>query len=194
MGKSNYRRAAILICGLFFILLLIIGGILQPVNAQEGRSIQANFEAESLYLPLILKLYPEPFIPPTPTPTPPPGDHPQDGAWSGTTSRNTPMSFTVQSGGTQWSQFTLETDFSTSECGGYTTGTITVTVPGPGSISDNHFAYASSNYNFAGDFSSTITANGSYAFTNYQVIIGIPYPPYVCYFYLTQNGTWNASP
>lgn len=193
MRSFFLRKATILICGLLLTLLLAIGALLQPVSTQGAIIDQSGIEADLLHLPLILKLYPEPIIPPTPTQTPPPGgDVPQDGSWAGTTSHSHPMSYTVQSGGTQWAQFKLNTDFVSATCGA--SGTIEITVPGPGSISNGYFSYDSGTYDFSGDFSSSTVASGSYAFTNYQITIGLPWPPYICFDYLTQSGTWNASP
>ncbi len=118
-------------------------------------------------------------------------DAPVDAAWTGSTSRGHSMSFTVSSGGTQWSTFKLKTDFVASNCGA--SGTMEITVPGPGSISGNQFSYTSSTFSFTGQFTSASAASGTYSFTNRQIVIGIPYPPYVCYYYLTQSGTWSAS-
>jgi hypothetical protein len=117
---------------------------------------------------------------------------PVDAAWNGTTSRGYPMSFTVSSGGAQWSTFILKTDFVATTCYN-ASGTIEITVPGPGSITSNQFSYTSSTFSFTGQFNSASTASGTYSFTNRQIVIGIPNPPYVCYYYLTQSGTWTAS-
>ena len=102
------------------------------------------------------------------------------------------MSFTVSSSGAQWDNFKLKTDFIATTCYN-ATGTIEVTVPGPGSITNNQFSYTSSTYSFTGQFNSASTASGTYSFANRQIVIGIPFPPYVCYYYLTQSGTWSAS-
>jgi hypothetical protein len=116
---------------------------------------------------------------------------PIDATWTGTTSRGYPMSFNVSSTGTQWNTFKLKTDFNATNCGA--TGTIEITVPGPGSITNDQFSYTSSTYSFTGQFNSISTASGAYSFINRQIVIGLPYPPYVCYYYLTQSGTWSAS-
>ena len=103
------------------------------------------------------------------------------------------MSFDISSDGTQWSNFKLKTDFSTTSCGGSTSGTIETTITGPGSISGNQFSFSGSTFSFMGKFNSPTTASGTYAFTNLQIVIGLPYPPYVCYYYLTQSGTWTSN-
>jgi hypothetical protein len=101
------------------------------------------------------------------------------------------MSFDVSANSTQWSNFKLKTDFSAPNCS--SSGTIEVTVPGPGSITDNQFSYVSSTYSFSGAFSDATNAAGSYAFNSYLIVLSLPYPPYVCYYYLTQSGTWTAT-
>lgn len=141
--------------------------------------------ASSVYLPLVIKNYPPP---PTATPTSVPG------SWAGTTSRSYPMSFNVSTNGAQWSNFTLKTNYSgTAACGVGVSGTITISVSGPGSISSNSFSYSGSTFAFTGNFTSGTTATGTYAFTNYPIFVSLPYPPYVCYYYLTQSGTWSAT-
>ncbi len=115
---------------------------------------------------------------------------PTVGAWTGTTNRGFPMSFTVS--GTQWSNFKLKTDFAATNCYNIT-GTFEITVPGPGTISNRQFSYTSSTYSFTGKFNSVSTASGTYSFKNRQIALGIPFPPYVCYYYFTQSGTWTAS-
>ena len=102
------------------------------------------------------------------------------------------MSFDVSADSTQWSNFKLKTDYSAPNCG-VSYGTIEVTVPGPGSITNNQFSYTSSTYSFTGEFSDAVSATGTYAFNNYQIVIPLPYPPYVCFYYLTQSGTWTAN-
>lgn len=131
----------------------------------------------------------------TPTRTPtvtatPVGHHPEPGLWSGTTSRGQGMAFTVSGDSAQWSLFDLITDYSSPSCG--VNGQVEQLVPGPGAISGNHFSYADATFSFSGEFSSDTAASGTYSFTGYQVVIGIPYPPYVCIYYLTQSGTWAA--
>ncbi len=117
---------------------------------------------------------------------------PYDGSWTGTTSRGQPMSYTVSGSGTQWSTFKLKTDFVPTTCGGGS-GTVEITVPGPGSITSGQFSYTSTTYSFTGQFASNSTATGTYSFVNRLIVIGLPYPPYVCNYYLTQSGTWTAS-
>jgi hypothetical protein len=100
------------------------------------------------------------------------------------------MSFDVLGGGTQWNNFKLKTDYSAPSCN--SSGTIEVTVSGAGGITNNQFSYTTSTYSFAGEFSDATNATGTYAFNNFQLIFSLPYPPYICYAYLTQNGTWTA--
>ena len=124
-------------------------------------------------------------VTPTITNTPPP--LPLPGLYSGTTSYANAMSFEVLTGGTQWSNFKLSFDWS----GCSATGTTTITIPGPGSITNNHFSYSSSSgYSFSGDFTDQTHATGIYGLVNYKITM---YYPYYCYFYLNQSGTWNAS-
>lgn len=112
-----------------------------------------------------------------------------NGAWSGTTSRAQPMSFTVT--GTQWSTFVLTTDYSAPSCSA--TGTIQISTPGPGSITSDQFTYTnpSGTYSFEGQFTSPTSASGTYTFTNYQILAS--FFPSMCYYYLTQSGTWSAT-
>ncbi|MCB0162587.1 MAG: DNRLRE domain-containing protein [Anaerolineae bacterium] len=122
-----------------------------------------------LYLPIILR-----------SPVPPP-----NGNWTGTTNRNQPMSFYVDNNGTIWSIFKLKTDFSVSGC----SGTIEITVPGPGSLNNNGFNYNSSTFSFTGQLNSSKAASGTYAFTNKQILCGFPPTPKP----FNQSGTWMAN-
>ncbi len=124
---------------------------------------------------------PSPTSSPTPTNTPSPGPVPQDGHWTGTTSRSHPMSFDVSSGGTTWSNFVLRTDGVVGPC----SVTITTTVPGPGAIANGQFSFSGSYFAFSGQFTSSSAASGSYAYTNYNI-------PGCGYF--SQAGTWTATP
>ena len=99
------------------------------------------------------------------------------------------MSFTVSANSTQYSAFKLETDFS----GPGISGDTEVTINTSGAITAGHFSYSDGEYAFTGTFTSSTLATGTYAFTSYPIIYGIPYPPYIAYYYLTQSGTWNAS-
>ncbi|MEW6363783.1 MAG: hypothetical protein AB1714_03990 [Acidobacteriota bacterium] len=105
---------------------------------------------------------------------------PTAGTWTGTTSRSQPMSFLVLSGGTQYSTFTLKTDFNFGSCWGWTE----TTVPGPGSISGGSFSFTGSTFSFTGQFTSATTATGTYAYTGLYI--------YPCG-YLYQSGTWQAT-
>jgi hypothetical protein len=105
---------------------------------------------------------------------------PVDGHWTGTTSRGWPMSFNVSSGGTSWSDFKLKTDFSAGGC----SGTLETTVFGPGTITNNQFSYSGGTFSFSGQFTSSTTASGTYAFTNHSI-------PGCGNF--SQSGTWTAN-
>ncbi len=109
--------------------------------------------------------------------------------WSGTTSRGYPMSFYVSSAGTQWKDFKLKTNWNA----GWASGTVEITISSTGNISSGQFNYNGGSLSFTGQFDSTTTASGTYAFSSYQITIGLPYPPYITYYYLSQTGTWTAS-
>ncbi len=113
------------------------------------------------------------------------------GHWSGVTNRSYPMSFDVIGSGSQWQTFVLKTGYSSP----YGSGTIELTIPGPGSISGNQFNYSNSDgtYSFSGQFTSDAAATGTYAFSNYRMQTYVPYPPYFTYYYFTQSGTWTAT-
>jgi len=106
---------------------------------------------------------------------------PAEGNWSGTTSRGYPVSFTVNPSGTQWTNFKLKTNFNFGFC----SGTIEITAFGPGNIISDQFSADFGNFAFTGQFPTTGTASGTYAFTNY-FISG-------CGAFLTQSGTWTAT-
>jgi len=115
---------------------------------------------------------------------------PLDGNWTGTIDRGNPMSFTVISSGTQWSNFQISYSFTATSCGNPSTS-FTTGVNGPGSISNGSFSWSGSTDSYTGQFTSPNTATGTYSFVNKQFIVypgGIP-----CYFYLTASGTWSAS-
>jgi hypothetical protein len=102
------------------------------------------------------------------------------------------MSFDVSVDSTQWTSYTLTTDFVATTCYGVT-GILTTTVLGPGAIADNQFDFTGSTFAFAGQFDSTITGSGTYTYTDHRIVIGLPSPPYVCFYYLNQTGTWTAN-
>jgi hypothetical protein len=106
---------------------------------------------------------------------------PTGGFWSGTTSRGYPMSFEVDSSATQWTNFKLKTNFNFGFC----SGTVEITVYGPGAITNGQFSRSSSTFSFTGQFATTYTASGTYSFTNLYIS--------GCSSYLTQSGTWTAS-
>ncbi|MCU0287897.1 MAG: hypothetical protein MUF15_16090 [Acidobacteria bacterium] len=109
--------------------------------------------------------------------------------WSGTTSRDCPMSFTVSVDGKQVTNFKLKTKWSS----GGASGTLEITLSGPNAITNWQFSYTGSNYSYTGEFDSTTMASGTFTFTSYPILIGLPYPPYITYIYLSQTGTWTAT-
>ncbi len=112
---------------------------------------------------------------------------PNEGEWTGTTSRGHSISFDVGSGSNQWSNFSLETDWSSGD----SSGTIEINVEGPEDISGNRFRYYGDGYYFDGEFTSPSTASGTYTFTDYKITISDnPYPQY---YYLNQTGEWTAT-
>jgi hypothetical protein len=132
------------------------------------------------YLPLVLIEFTFGQLPP---------DGPQPGEWTGTTSLAYPMSFDVSSDSTQWSMFVVKTNWE----GCFTSGTVEETVSGPGAIIEDQFSGTLPTYGFTGEFTSPTTAVGTYFFNNHMIVVGISYPPYVCYVYLTESGSWTAS-
>ena len=100
------------------------------------------------------------------------------------------MSFLVTADGTQWMTFTLKTDYVATTCYNLSVQTEIMT-SGPGSIADDHFS-TSGSYAFEGWLATTTVATGTYTFYRYPVVIGLPSPPYICTYYLTQSGTWTA--
>jgi hypothetical protein len=104
---------------------------------------------------------------------------PNDGSWTGTTSRGHAVSFSVSSSGTTWSNFSLTTDFNFGGC----SGTLTQTLVTPGAITNGQFAGSSSDFSFTGQFTTPTTASGTYSFTGHVIpFCGI----------LNQSGTWTA--
>jgi hypothetical protein len=106
---------------------------------------------------------------------------PADGTWTGTTSRGHPVSFNVSSSGTQWSNFTLKTDFDFGAC----EGTVQVSFTQPGTITNDQFQRSTTTFSFTGQFTGAGTASGTYNFNN--LFIG------GCNASLTQSGTWTAT-
>lgn len=149
-----------------------------------------------LFVPMIItnpSPTPTPTFTPTETPTSTPTEAPSPTAryWNGTTNREYPTSFDISLDGSEWRNFTLKTDFSAPNCGA--TGTVEILVYGPGKVTKKQFSYKSGDYTFTGKFNSETSAAGTYRFDNYEIFIGLPFPPYVCYAYLTQSGTWTAT-
>lgn len=133
----------------------------------------------------------QPTLTLTPTRTATPAHTPVPGVWSGTTSRaGGTVAFTVSGDSSQWSMFDLVTDYAAPSCG--VNGQVDQLVPGPGSVSGGHISYDDATFSMSGEFGSSTTASGTYSLTGYPIVIGLPYPPYVCVYYLTQSGTWTA--
>lgn len=128
----------------------------------------------------------------TPMPTATPSEVlPAPGHWEGTTNLGKPMGFEVSLDSSQWYSFTLTTTFSAPSCG-VSSGTTTITVSGPGAIAHGQFSREGS-FAFAGQFHSATTAAGTYDFINHRLAIGLPYPPWICWYTFNQSGTWTAS-
>jgi S-layer family protein len=92
---------------------------------------------------------------------------PSIGNWTGTTAYGYPVSFTVSTPSTVslWSNFSLTHFWTMNSC----YGTITVTIPGPGSIVSNYFYPSTANVLVGGQFTSATTAQGNLYFQNYPV-------------------------
>jgi hypothetical protein len=101
------------------------------------------------------------------------------GNWSGSTNLGYPVSFTVSPSGTQWDAFKLTTSYVNGSC----SVKLTTTVSGLGTITNNHFSYTGVTFSFSGDFTSTTTATGTYAYTNRSSSCGT----------FSQTGTWSAT-
>jgi hypothetical protein len=115
-----------------------------------------------------------------------------DTVWTGTTSHGYAMSFHVDSSGTSWNTFKLKAHYVATSCYNVS-GTLETTVPGPGSIVNNQFTVPGTSLSASGQFTSPTTATGTYAITNLQIVIPLPGPPYICIYYFSESGTWNAS-
>jgi hypothetical protein len=134
-------------------------------NVANATTTACGDSSYNIYLPIVIR----PSLPPP------------DGHWAGTTSRGQPMSFDVSGGGATWSNFKLKTDFSFGGC----SGTVEVTIPGPGTITNNQFSSSGSGgaFSFSGQLTSLTTASGTYAFVNDPTGCGS----------LTQSGTWTGN-
>ena len=157
------------------------------------------------YLPLLLSWGAQPDRTPTPTATRTPTRTPsvtptrtpptgRAGHWSGLTSRGHPVEFTVSPDGTLWSAFSVYADWSTTSCGSLASGFVKATSPGPGLITGDEFAGVGTSFSFTGRFTGDSVAAGSYTITNLTITIGLPDPPYVCYYTFSQAGGWSAQP
>jgi hypothetical protein len=208
------RKWSSLFGSMIIALALVFLGLLSSVaSGDASRLLGLLTPSAYVHLPVVIKDYPlatptpsatptqaataTPTSPPTATSTPtvtptnPPAPTPIPGHWAGTTNLVYPMSFDVSADSAQWSAFTLETEYSAPECGA--SGTLTSVTDGPGDIVDSQFSYTSSTYSFTGQFLSAISASGTYDYDNFLIVIPIPNPPYVCFYYFTQSGTWTAN-
>lgn len=134
-------------------------------NGLTAYSRDTPVKPPSVYLPLLSKI---------------PEREQENGLFVGTSSRGYPVSLAVAADGKSWTKFQLKTDFDFSSCG----GTVTITVFGPGAITDSKFGSSGSTFKFSGQLDSATAASGSYSFIRH-------YLPNCGY--LTQSGTWSAS-
>jgi len=109
---------------------------------------------------------------------------PSDGHWTGTTSRNEAMSFDVSSGGSKWSNFKVQTPFSTGWCSG--SFSITISQSSPNDIVSGAFQGGSgTTFSFTGQLTSDTTASGTYTFNKYLLSSSCGT--------FSDTGTWTAS-
>jgi len=111
---------------------------------------------------------------------------PEAGAWSGTTSKQQPMSFKVSHANNAGAVENFKVKVAFKD--GAVSGTIETTITGPHQIGDNKFSWSSSTLTFSGEFTSPTNAKGRYAFINYPINLG-----YWGTAYVNQSGTWTAS-
>ena len=190
MHSTPFKARVIVLIGLMLVLLSALHSALPAATGVEAQSVLGT----PLYLPLVLKNYPLPSpSTATPTQTPTSGNTLASGRWAGATNRGYSMSFGVSTDSTQWSNFKVKTDYVATTCWN-TSGTIEITLPGPGNIANNQFSGSGNNFAFAGQFDSTTAAHGTYNLTGYLIVIMSPsIPPIPCLYYLYQSGTWTAS-
>lgn len=168
----------------------------QPASAYQA---SATPGPARMWLPIVFRQWSVLFLPtPTPTrtrtatPTPTRIFTPVTGPWAGTTNRGHPVTFNINNSA-QVSGFTLQTDFTAPSCG-VTSDVLTITAPNVCDIVKNRFTLASAGFSASGTLTSSSRMTGTYDFTNFQVVVGIPSPPYTCTFAFTQSGTWSARP
>jgi hypothetical protein len=114
-----------------------------------------------------------------------------DGMWSGTTDQGEAVSFMVSSSGTQWSDFKLGYSFVATICGNLYVSFMSEAA-GPGPISGGSFsAFVSYSDTFTGQFTSSTTATGTYAFVHKMFILAPGGS--TCFYYLAASGTWSAN-
>jgi len=160
----------------------------RPTNTKGPTPTRVSGTQKLVWLPIVQN---QQWVYATPTVTPTPG--PSIGRWAGTTSRGQAMSFKTQMGSLQWKDFRLKTDYVVPAACGGGTGTFDNTISILGDIVDNQFDYTTVTYKFHGQFTSPTTATGTYEYTEHEVTSLRFGPPYVCYTYLTQSGTWAAT-
>lgn len=151
------------------------------------------------YVPIALKNH-GPSLPVTPTLTPTPGgptatstptwtptltatpSRPMDGEWCGRNDQNQSCSFRVGQGGTSVTMFTLRVYWG-GTCGVAYTEDYFYNIP----IINNAFSQSSSSRSLTGNFTSPITATGTY--WKKLEVPNPPYPPCTA----TRSGSWSAS-
>ena len=111
---------------------------------------------------------------------PPQPDCPRTGSWSGTTSQEYDISFTVANTPACQAE-SLKIKFRCTCTGGTTT--IEITFGSPKSISNNHFEASTSKVDVIGDFTSSTIASGSWSSSFYSPYVG------QCF----GSGDWTAS-
>jgi hypothetical protein len=200
---NGSRSVVILLGSLLLVLVLVLPGILFPVTS-KGAPLPpgAPASAAQAYLPLVVRQYSHLITTPTftPTPTNTPEPTPVPGSWTGTTGRGYSMGFTVSPDSTQWSIFTLTTNYvvDQGDCYG-STGTTTYNLVPDGfqnSITNNQMSFPAMDFSFTGQFTSATTATGTYQFDHdmIYIILHNSCPPLCgCYYYLVQSGTWTAN-
>jgi hypothetical protein len=112
--------------------------------------------------------------------------------WAGTvSSTGKPVSFDVLDDGSLWLKFSVSVPYNGCNKSGYST----ITIGGPGAITNRNFSYGnqSNSFSFSGTFNAATSATGSYRLNNYPVCVWITPPGYCCYAFTSGSGTWTAS-
>jgi len=110
-----------------------------------------------------------------------------DFPWEGIDDQDKPVTFTVTDDDMQWFNFTMILV--------HPGGQDMLIAPGPGGIVNGQFSgqNAAGTFSFTGQFTSPITATGTYTIINYPIVIPIDEPPYEEIRYISRFGTWNAA-